>query len=66
MEQGQEATRSPTDDVTDLRGLRQREVPGSWSRRVKTVSMPAPAPNQGVQATAYSLRSYVAPASGGA
>jgi hypothetical protein len=66
VEQGQEATRSPTDDVTDLRGLRQREAPGPWSRRVKTVSLPAPAPNQGVQATAYSLRPYVAAASGGA
>ena len=62
VEQGQGATISPTDDVTDVRGPRQREAPGPWSRRVSTVSLPSPAPNNRVQPTASSVRS--APASG--
>jgi len=62
VEQGQGATIVPTDDVTDVQGPRQREAPGLGSRRVSTVSLPAPAPNYRVQATAASVRSYLAPA----
>ena len=53
MEQGKGAIAFfPTEDVTDVGGPRQREVPGPWSRRARTVSLPSPAPNQRVQATA--------------
>ena len=45
MEQGQGATISPTDDVTDVRGPSQREAPETWSRRVRTVTLPSYAPN---------------------
>jgi len=33
------------DDVTDVRGPSQREAPGPWSRKVRTVSLPSHAPN---------------------
>ena len=62
MEQGQGATIAPTDDVIDVRGPRHRETPGLWSRRVRTVSLLFPTPNYRVQATASSVRSYLAPA----
>ena len=44
-------------------GVEGIEGGGPWSRRVSTVSLPSPAPNQGVQATASSVRSSLAPAS---
>ncbi len=62
MEQEKGATISPTDDVTDVLGSRQREASGPWSKRVSTVSLPSPTPNSGVQATAASVRSSLAPA----
>jgi len=48
VEKGQGATVCPTDDGTDVRGPRQRETPGLWSRRVSTVPLPSPAPNHRV------------------
>jgi hypothetical protein len=62
VEQGQGATISPTDDVTDVRGPSQREAPETWSRRVHTVPLSSPAPNHRVQPTPSSVR--YAPASG--
>jgi len=45
VEQGREATISPTEDVTDVLGPRQGEVPGPWSRRVRSMSLLSHAPN---------------------
>ncbi len=41
VKQGQGAISSPTDHATSVRSPRQREAPGPWSRRVRTVSLPS-------------------------
>ena len=64
MAQGKGATLSQTDDVTDVRGPSQREAPGLGSRRMSTVSLPSPTPNEGMEPTPSSVRSCLAPAFG--
>jgi hypothetical protein len=53
VEQGQEATISPTDDVPTLEAP-VREAPELWRRRVSTGSLPFHAPNEALEATGHS------------
>jgi hypothetical protein len=55
VEQGKGATSSPTDDLITVLVPRQRVAPGSWSRRVRTTSLPSPAPNMTLEATGHSV-----------
>ena len=63
VEQGQEATRSPTDYGPTFKA-QTGQGSKAVSRQGSAMSRPFPAPNQALHLTAYSLRSLLAPASG--